>query len=121
MFLPMRILLTCAVWGSRLISSRSGLAAIAGKFLGGMLAARARRMPKRQSTAIGLLMNTRGLTEIVILHVGVQLGTGVRAADGWAACWASYQAPGCHRCAHGVVDISVAPIWAGALRWMKFS
>jgi len=50
------------------------LAAIAGKFLGGMLAARARRMPKRQSTAIGLLMNTRGLTEIVILQVGVQLG-----------------------------------------------
>jgi Kef-type K+ transport system membrane component KefB len=50
------------------------VAAIAGKLLGGAVAARAQRMPRRQSTAVGLLMNTRGLTEIVILQVGVQLG-----------------------------------------------
>jgi Kef-type K+ transport system membrane component KefB len=50
------------------------LAAIGGKFIGAAVAARAQRMPRRQATAIGLLMNTRGLTEIVILQVGVQLG-----------------------------------------------
>ena len=49
-------------------------AAIAGKFLAAMVAARTQRMPRRQATTIGLLMNTRGLTEIVILQVGVQLG-----------------------------------------------
>ncbi|MGH3565333.1 MAG: cation:proton antiporter [Pseudonocardia sp.] len=50
------------------------LAAIIGKFVGAAAAARTQRMPRRQATAIGLLMNTRGLTEIVILQVGVQLG-----------------------------------------------
>ncbi|MBW0114377.1 cation:proton antiporter [Pseudonocardia sp. KRD-169] len=50
------------------------VAAIAGKFLGAAVAARAQGMPRRQSTALGLLMNTRGLTEIVILQVGLQLG-----------------------------------------------
>ncbi|GAA3241377.1 hypothetical protein GCM10017691_44510 [Pseudonocardia petroleophila] len=50
------------------------VAAIAGKFLGASVAARAQGMPRRQSTALGVLMNTRGLTEIVILQVGLQLG-----------------------------------------------
>lgn len=49
-------------------------AAIVGKFLGASVAARTQGMSQRQSTALGLLMNTRGLTEIVILQVGVQLG-----------------------------------------------
>ena len=31
-------------------------------------------MPHRQAAALGVLMNTRGLTEIVILQVGLQLG-----------------------------------------------
>lgn len=48
--------------------------AIGGKFVGAFLAARARRVPRRQAGALGLLMNTRGLTELVILTVGVQLG-----------------------------------------------
>ncbi|MGE0301021.1 MAG: cation:proton antiporter, partial [Pseudonocardia sp.] len=48
--------------------------AIVGKVIGGGVAARTQGMPRRSSTAIGLLMNTRGLTEIVILQVGVQLG-----------------------------------------------
>jgi len=47
--------------------------AIGGKFLGAFLAARARRVPRRQAGALGLLMNTRGLTELVILSVGVDL------------------------------------------------
>jgi Kef-type K+ transport system membrane component KefB len=50
------------------------LAAVVGKIGGGMLAARGMRLPRRTSTAIGVLMNTRGLTEIVILQIGVQLG-----------------------------------------------
>ena len=32
------------------------------------------KVPSRQSAAIGVLMNTRGLTELVILNVGRQLG-----------------------------------------------
>ncbi|MDT7624524.1 MAG: hypothetical protein QOF99_5425 [Pseudonocardiales bacterium] len=50
------------------------LAAIAGKVGGAVAGARTQRMPRRQTTALGVLMNTRGLTEIVILQVGVQLG-----------------------------------------------
>ena len=48
--------------------------AIGGKFIGAFVAARAQRMPMQQSAAIGILMNTRGLTELVILLVGMQLG-----------------------------------------------
>lgn len=48
--------------------------AIGGKFVGAYTAARFRRVPRRQAGALGLLMNTRGLTELVILTVGVQLG-----------------------------------------------
>ncbi|MGY1642088.1 cation:proton antiporter [Geodermatophilus sp. SYSU D00703] len=50
------------------------LVAIAGKFLGAFAAARTQRVPRRQATALGVLMNTRGLTELVILTIGVQLG-----------------------------------------------
>lgn len=46
--------------------------ACAGKFLGASLAARAFRVPGRRATAIGVLMNTRGLTELVILNVGYE-------------------------------------------------
>ncbi|MEJ3657677.1 cation:proton antiporter [Actinomycetes bacterium KLBMP 9759] len=50
------------------------VAAIGGKVIGAAAAARAQRMPQRQQLALGVLMNTRGLTELVILQVGVQLG-----------------------------------------------
>ncbi|MGY1616687.1 cation:proton antiporter [Geodermatophilus sp. SYSU D00691] len=50
------------------------LVAIAGKFIGAFVAARAQRVPRRQATALGVLMNTRGLTELVILNIGMQLG-----------------------------------------------
>jgi Kef-type K+ transport system membrane component KefB len=50
------------------------LAAIAGKFIGAFVAARLQRVPRRQATALATLMNTRGLTELVILNIGVQLG-----------------------------------------------
>jgi len=50
------------------------LVAIGGKFFGAFFSARAMKVPTRQSAAIGVLMNTRGLTELVILNVGRQLG-----------------------------------------------
>ena len=46
------------------------LVAISGKFVGAFAAARANRVPRRQATALGVLMNTRGLTELVILNLG---------------------------------------------------
>lgn len=50
------------------------VAAVTGKLGGSMLAARATGLPWRESTALGLLMNTRGLMELVILSVGLDLG-----------------------------------------------
>jgi Kef-type K+ transport system membrane component KefB len=50
------------------------LVAIVGKAVGAFTAARFQRVPRRQATALGVLMNTRGLTELVILTIGVSLG-----------------------------------------------
>ncbi|MEU4427631.1 cation:proton antiporter [Actinoplanes sp. NPDC024001] len=50
------------------------LTAIGGKFAGAYAGARLNRIGNRQAGAIATLMNTRGLTEIVILTVGLQLG-----------------------------------------------
>lgn len=50
------------------------LVAVGGKFGGGYLAARAGGVPHRTSAALALLVNTRGLTELVILAVGLRLG-----------------------------------------------
>ena len=48
--------------------------AIGGKFLGAYLGARAVGVGARQAGALATLMNTRGLTELVILNVGLGLG-----------------------------------------------
>ncbi|MGI9120397.1 MAG: cation:proton antiporter [Acidimicrobiales bacterium] len=48
--------------------------AVVGKWAGSMLAARACGTGWRNATALGALMNTRGLTEIVILTIGASLG-----------------------------------------------
>lgn len=48
--------------------------AIVGKFAGAFTGARLSRIPSRQASAIAVLMNTRGLTELVILSAGKQLG-----------------------------------------------
>jgi Kef-type K+ transport system membrane component KefB len=48
--------------------------AIAGKWGGAMLTARAVGYSWRESTAIGALMNTRGLTELIVLNIGFTLG-----------------------------------------------
>jgi Kef-type K+ transport system membrane component KefB len=50
------------------------LAAIGGKFGGVALAARATGMPGREAGALGILMNTRGLIELVVLNLGLELG-----------------------------------------------
>ena len=57
-----------------LITGLIVLVACAGKFGGSTLAARACGMNWRESTAVGILMNTRGLMELVILNVGRDLG-----------------------------------------------
>jgi hypothetical protein len=51
------------------------LVACVGKFLGASVAARLSGVHTRRASAIGVLMNTRGLTELVILNIG--LGAGV--------------------------------------------
>ncbi|MBE8478432.1 cation:proton antiporter domain-containing protein [Streptomyces justiciae] len=50
------------------------LVAVGGKFTGAFVAARLNRMPVKQSAALATLMNTRGLTELIVLNVGLQLG-----------------------------------------------
>jgi len=45
-----------------------------GKFGGSTLAARLTGMTLRESSAIGVLMNTRGLMELVVLNIGLDLG-----------------------------------------------
>jgi len=50
------------------------LAASLGKFGGSSLAARAAGLTWREASAIGILMNTRGLMELVILNIGRDLG-----------------------------------------------
>src|SRR6185436_3518153 len=48
--------------------------AIAGKLGGSLVAARLAGTGWRQATAIGILMNTRGLMELVVLNIGLELG-----------------------------------------------
>jgi Kef-type K+ transport system membrane component KefB len=48
--------------------------AIVGKFGGAYVSGRLSGIPARQAGALATLMNTRGLTEIVILTTGLQLG-----------------------------------------------
>ena len=49
-------------------------AAVAGKWLGASLAARAMGLPGREANALGILMNTRGLVELVVLNIGYETG-----------------------------------------------
>jgi Kef-type K+ transport system membrane component KefB len=50
------------------------LVAVAGKFGGSAVAARLTGMSGREAAAIGALMNTRGLMELVILNIGLDIG-----------------------------------------------
>jgi Kef-type K+ transport system membrane component KefB len=48
--------------------------AIAGKLGGSMIAARFAGIPWRDAASLGILMNTRGLMELVILNIGLDIG-----------------------------------------------
>jgi Kef-type K+ transport system membrane component KefB len=48
--------------------------AIVGKYVGAYVGARLQNVPHWQASALGLLMNTRGLTELIILNVGLEKG-----------------------------------------------
>jgi Kef-type K+ transport system membrane component KefB len=50
------------------------IVAIAGKLGGAALAAGLSGMPWHEAWAVGILMNTRGLVELIILNVGLDLG-----------------------------------------------
>ena len=50
------------------------LVAVVGKFGASTLAARATALSWREAGALGILMNTRGLMELVILTIGLELG-----------------------------------------------
>ena len=49
------------------------LVAVASKFLSSAACVRASGMPWRESLAVGVLVNTRGLVELIILNVGLDL------------------------------------------------
>lgn len=48
--------------------------AISGKIGGGFLGSRASGLSGRDATVVGVLLNTRGLTELIVLNVGLQDG-----------------------------------------------
>ena len=48
--------------------------ATAGKFGGTLLASRVAGLDWRNSAALGILMNTRGLVELIVLNIGLDLG-----------------------------------------------
>jgi len=48
--------------------------AIVGKYVGAYVGARMQAVPHWQASSLGLLMNTRGLTELIILNVGLEKG-----------------------------------------------
>lgn len=48
--------------------------AISGKYIGTYVAARVLSMENREASALGWLMNTRGLTELIVLNIGLSLG-----------------------------------------------
>lgn len=50
------------------------LVATIGKFGGSAIAARATGLRWREASALGILMNTRGLMELIVLNVGLDLG-----------------------------------------------
>ena len=60
-----------ALWGAAALVLA---VAVGGKFVGTWAVARCSGMPEKEAQALGWLMNTRGLTELVILNVGLEIG-----------------------------------------------
>jgi Kef-type K+ transport system membrane component KefB len=48
--------------------------AIIGKYVGTYYAARSCQIDRQEASALGWLMNTRGLTELIVLNIGLELG-----------------------------------------------
>jgi Kef-type K+ transport system membrane component KefB len=63
-----------ASWTDWLFCALIVLVATAGKFGGSFAAARLSGLGWRESSAIGVLMNTRGLMELIVLNVGLDMG-----------------------------------------------
>jgi Kef-type K+ transport system membrane component KefB len=61
-------------WSGWIMCAAIVLVAVIGKLGGSMLMARWTRMSWRDSYAVGVLMNTRGLIELVVLNIGYDLG-----------------------------------------------
>jgi K+:H+ antiporter len=61
-------------WQNWLICGVIILAASLGKFGGTLAAARLAGLDWRTSSALGILMNTRGLMELIVLNIGLDLG-----------------------------------------------
>ena len=61
-------------WQSWLISAGIIVVAIAGKLGGSSLAARWTGMTWRDSLSLGVLMNARGLIELIVLNIGYDMG-----------------------------------------------
>ena len=59
------------MWGYALLII---VVAVAGKLGGCGIAARLSGMPWREAAALGVLMNTRGLMELVVLNIGLDIG-----------------------------------------------
>ena len=60
--------------GAWLVCAMVTAVAVIGKVGGSAIAARVTAMPWRDAAAIGLLLNTRGLMELVILNIGLDIG-----------------------------------------------
>jgi Kef-type K+ transport system membrane component KefB len=61
-------------WGDAALLGVVCVLATAGKWGVGTLAARAASLSWRESNIVGVLLNTRGLTELIALNVGLQAG-----------------------------------------------
>jgi Kef-type K+ transport system membrane component KefB len=59
--------------GQWLVCAAIILVACAGKFGGSLLASRLVGFSWRDSAALGVLMNTRGLVELIVLNIGLDL------------------------------------------------
>jgi Kef-type K+ transport system membrane component KefB len=62
-----------AGWSTWLLCALTIVVATAGKFGGTLIAARLTGMNWRHAASLGVLMNTRGLMELIVLNVGLDL------------------------------------------------
>jgi Kef-type K+ transport system membrane component KefB len=61
-------------WQAWMFTAVIILVATLGKFGGTLVAARVTGLDWRISSALGILMNTRGLMELIVLNIGLELG-----------------------------------------------